>query len=288
MEGTSGAADLERLRGRSSEAALGPRVAGPAQAGPASVPVGPAHRASRMICANGSSRSATPPRRPAGPAKAGRAGGYVSPTHSRSRVSAGFARWDRWRRTVRARFGLVPWRTATGAARARLSIWRAAVSRHEVSERIGLGRSSRRGCVSRTRHRAQQRMRLVRVRRQTGGAGRRKPAGPWPVRPRLVKHDVSDGASAPFDSASGPQGSGRERRAAPPGSSSRHGGWLQPHPEGSSQFSASWARRVDEPGAGIGRSCGCARGLKLVAEVDERHLVQLANATGNRREKRWV
>jgi len=54
---------------------------------------------------------------------------------------------------------------------------------------------------------------------------------------------------------------GDKRRATPPGSGGRHGGWLQPHPEVSSQPSASWARRVGELGAGIGRSSGCARGL---------------------------
>jgi len=48
----------------------------------------------------------------------------------------------------------------------------------------------------------------------------------------------------------------------------------------SSQPSASWGRRVDELGAGIGRSRGCARGLQLVAEVDERHLVQVSHRGG--------
>jgi hypothetical protein len=51
------------------------------------------------------------------------------------------------------------------------------------------------------------------------------------------------------------------RRATPPGSGGRHGGWGQSHPEVSSHPSASWGRRVDETGAGIGRSRGCARGL---------------------------
>jgi len=87
--------------------------------------------------------------------------------------------------------------------------------------------------VSRNRRSAQQIMRLVRVKRQTGGAGRRKPAGPWPVRPRLVVHDVSDGASAPSGAhVVGSQGSKRGKcRATPPGSGGRPGGWGQTHSE---------------------------------------------------------
>jgi hypothetical protein len=156
-----------------------------------------------------------------------------------------------------------------------------------VSERIGLGRSSRRGCAL---GRIQRLARLARAKCQTGGAGRREPPGPWPVRPRLVQHDVSDGASAPIGAdLDGPRGSTRlERSAASPGSGGRHGGWLQPHPEVSSQFSASWARRVDELGPGIGRSCGCARGLFWLQKSTRGTWSKSATVTGNRRGERWV
>jgi len=87
---------------------------------------------------------------------------------------------------------------------------------------------------------------------------------------------------------SGSQGSDANVGQPSPGSGGRHGGWPQNRPEVSSQSSASWARRVDEPGAGIGRSVGLCSWIVLVAEVDESHLVQAATATGNRRGKRWV
>jgi len=131
---------------------------------------------------------------------------------------------------------------------------------------------------------------LARAKRQTGGAGRRKPAGPWPVRPRLAKHDVPDGASASDGGTFcllGPQGSSggrRVRRAAPPGSGVRHGGWLQPHPEVFLQV-----RR--KPGASSRRAWNGDRSILwlcswivLVAEVGERHLVQVSSS---RRPRGW-
>lgn len=76
-----------------------------------------------------------------------------------------------------------------------------------------MGRSSRRGPAFGL---AQRITRLVRVERRTGGAGRRKPAGPWPVRPRLVVHDVSEGVSAPTGAnrvfgSQGQEGAGKRK-----------------------------------------------------------------------------
>jgi hypothetical protein len=181
---------------------------------------------------------------------------------------AGATRRDRRRRTAPARLERRPHSI-------RFSIWCAAIARHEVSERIGLGRSSRRGsCVSQERSPS----------RREAPDGESPPApGPrnlgwWSTTCRMGPHRGlhSSDASAPGRKAR----AGVERRATPPGSGGRQGGWLQPHPEVSSQPSASWGRRVDELGAGIGRSCGCARGLQLVAEVDERHLVQVSHRGG--------
>jgi hypothetical protein len=173
----------------------------------------------------------------------------------------------------------------------RLSIWCAVIARHEVLERIGLGRSSRRGRVF---GRAQPLACLVHARGQTGGARRREPAGPWPVRPRLVKGQtyrmelrLQPMLRTLLLVPQGKSGDGVERPAASPGSSDWHGGWLQPHPEVSSQPSASWVRRVDE-GDGDRSIAWLCSWTVLVAEVDERHLVQAAPTTGNRRGKRWV
>jgi hypothetical protein len=77
------------------------------------------------------------------------------------------------------------------------------------ADRVGVKLSSRAG-AERRRH--QRSVRLVRTPRQTGGAGRRKPAGPWPVRPRLVERDVPAEASA---LAGGSGSQGRDRRRAP-------------------------------------------------------------------------
>jgi len=238
MEGTSGAADLELLRGGSGEAALGPRR--PRASRPQDH-VGP--KLSRLRGSQG--------------ARGVIVGGVPCPS-LRTRSGCG----SRSNCAVRHQtLPLVRPDHATGGVRA---------------DRVGAKLSSRAAAERRGHQRI---VRLVRTPRQTRGAGWRKPAGPWPVRPRLVERDVPSGASAPGGACPGRK-AWTDVGPPSPGSGGRHGGWLQPHPEVSSQSSASWARRVDEPGAGIGRSCGCAHGLKLVAEVDERHLVQVSHHAG--------
>jgi len=79
-----------------------------------------------------------------------------------------------------------------------------------------------------------------------------------------------------------------DRRATPPGSGDRHGGWLQTHPELASQPSASWGRHADELGTGIGRSSGCARGLFWLQKSMRGIWVQVSSTAGNRYGTRWV
>jgi len=132
MEGTSGAADFEPLRGGSNEAALG------------------------SGCTS----------RKQGASWATRAPLALTRGLSRSRAGdSGCARRGRRRRIVAARFG----ERRRSPRCIRFSTGCAAIARQEVSERIGLGRSSRRGRVFGRAQRIRV-YHVARARRQTRGA----------------------------------------------------------------------------------------------------------------------
>jgi hypothetical protein len=79
------------------------------------------------------------------------------------------------------------------------------------------------------------------------------------ARPLTRETSACAGWRHPVD---GPQGSQGGRAPGLPGFGVRRGGWgLNPVREVSSQPSASWACRTGTFEPGIGRSCGCARGL---------------------------
>jgi hypothetical protein len=246
MEGTSGAADLEPLRGGPGEAALDPRRSAKAGRG-----VTWSRSSLAFTCEGHGSRGVI-------------VGGIPCQLVSDS-FRGGGSRHPR----------------CTG-----LSLRCAPIMRQEVSERIGLGRSSRHGPALKSGG-TSARPRLARRRRQTGGVGWRKPAGPWPVRPRLVVRDVPEGASAPAGACPGRKA--RTDVGQPsPGSGGRHGGWLQPHPEGFLPVQRKLGAPRRRARTGDRSILWLCSWIVLVAEVDERHLVQAAPPTGNRRGKRWV
>jgi len=226
MEDTSGAADPDLLRGSSGEAALGPRVAVPAQAGAVARAGGTC-----AICASRSPRCVPSACRPR---VSGPRGGSREPHVPRWPREQGLARRDRCGRSVQR-----VWADGHAASESPADV--AAISRREVSERIGLGRSSR--------HRPSLRARPMRhetlAQRVTRGAGQRELAGPWPVKPRLApagsrsraarlaegrrcgRHpdsavDVADGASTPFGGS--PPSPARAGRGPSAGASRGSGG----------------------------------------------------------------
>jgi hypothetical protein len=159
-----------------------------------------------------------------------------------------------------------------------LSLRCAPIMRQEVSERIGLGRSSRHGPALKGGGTSARR-RPERRRRRTGGVGRRKPAGPWPVRPRLVVRDVPGGASAPAGARPG-----RKARTSvgqpSPGSGGRHGGWRQTHPEGFLPVQRKLGAPRRRAWSGDRSILWLCSWIVLVAEVDESHLVQASHHDG--------
>jgi hypothetical protein len=243
MEGTSGAADLEPLRGGSGEAALGPR-------------------------------------RP-------RESGASRPRESGSRRATRSRKGPRGVIVGGVPYQLVPDSFRAGRprrpSRTRLSIWCAPIARQEVSERIGLGQSSRHGPLSggtskhasRTRALPDGRRRAAKagrpLARETSAGGARRAAWSLGSRRRASASQGADQRRAPITRI---QWSAWRMASNPSG--------------GSSKSSASWARRVDELGPGIGRSCGCARGLFWLQKSTRVTWSKPATATGNRRGKRWV
>jgi len=189
MEGTSGAADLGLLRGRTGEAALGPRCVR-------------ASDASRAVVLRGASQDVL--RRPpaGGLAQAGRRG------------SAGSYPSRGWGSCGGIVKGVVPSRARRPAA-PESPAGGATVSRREVSERIGSGKALFGPAAKRPGEGG-----LLGESRWWACRMRLRPSGPWPVKPRLVAADRRRGASASCSQAGGGcpsrcQGCGRLARLRP-------------------------------------------------------------------------
>jgi hypothetical protein len=89
---------------------------------------------------------------------------------------------------------------------------------------------------------------------------------------------VAKGASALLG-AFGPPGS-NEARASSPGSGGLHGGWLQPHPEVFLPVQRKLGALRGRARSGDRSILWLCSWIVLVAEVDERHLVQVSHRAG--------